>query len=42
MDERLLEAARAAVGFMPDDEGLALHDAGREAAASGPQLEIGT
>ncbi len=42
MDERLLDAARAAVGFMPDDEGLALHDAGREAAAHGPLLEIGT
>jgi len=42
MDERLLEAARDAVGFMPDDEGLALHDAGREAAGYGPLLEIGT
>ena len=30
MDELLLEAARAAVGFMPDDEGLALHAAGRD------------
>ena len=27
---------------MPDDEGLALHDAGREAAAHGPLMEIGT
>src|SRR5207249_277779 len=42
MDERLLEAARAAVGFMPDDEGLALHDAGFAAARVGPLLEIGT
>ena len=42
MDQRLLEAARAAVGFMPDDEGLALHDAGLTAAAMGPLLEIGT
>ncbi|HLM16263.1 MAG TPA: class I SAM-dependent methyltransferase, partial [Acidimicrobiia bacterium] len=42
MDPSLLDAARAAVGFMPDDEGLALHDAGREAAAYGPLLEIGT
>jgi predicted O-methyltransferase YrrM len=42
MDELLLEAARAAVGFMPDDEGLALHAAGRAAAAVGPLLEIGT
>ena len=42
MDESLLAAARAAVGFMPDDEGLALHAAGRAAAAAGPLLEIGT
>ena len=42
MDERLLTAARAAVGFMPDDEGLALHQAGLGAAAAGPLLEIGT
>jgi predicted O-methyltransferase YrrM len=42
MDQRLLEAARAAVGFMPDDEGLALHHAGSAAAAIGPLLEIGT
>ena len=42
MDDSLLEAARAAVGFMPDDEGLALHDAGLIAAPVGPLLEIGT
>ncbi len=42
MDPSLLDAARAAVGFMPDDEGLALHEAGRTAAALGPLLEIGT
>jgi predicted O-methyltransferase YrrM len=42
MDAQLLAAARAAVGFMPDDEGLALHDAGREAGRLGPLLEIGT
>ena len=42
MDPTLLEHARAAIGFMPDDEGLALHDAGRAAAAAGPLLEIGT
>jgi predicted O-methyltransferase YrrM len=42
MDPSLLEAARAAVGFMPDDEGRALHDAGLAAAAAGPLLEIGT
>jgi MMP 1-O-methyltransferase len=42
MDESLAAAARAAVGFMPDREGLALHDAGVRAAAVGPLLEIGT
>jgi predicted O-methyltransferase YrrM len=42
MDGRLLDAARVAIGFMPDDEGLALHEAGREAAAHGPLLEVGT
>ncbi len=42
MDDRLLSAARNAVGFMPDDEGLALHEAGLAAAPLGPLLEIGT
>lgn len=42
MDERLLEVARAAKGFMPEEEGLALHDAGVAAGALGPLLEIGT
>ncbi len=42
MDPTLLEHARTAIGFMPDDEGLALHDAGRAATAAGPLLEIGT
>lgn len=42
MDPDLLAAARAAVGFMPDDEGLALHDAGLLGARVGPLLEIGT
>jgi MMP 1-O-methyltransferase len=42
VDARLLDAARAALGFMPDDEGLALHQAGLRAAARGPLLEIGT
>jgi MMP 1-O-methyltransferase len=42
MDARLLEVARAAKGFMPDDEGLALHAAGRDAAPVGPLLEIGS
>ncbi len=42
MDDRLLEVARAAKGFMPDDEGLALHDAARQAGRLGPLLEVGT
>lgn len=44
MDAQVLARARAAKGFMPDDEGLALHRAGAAAAASGlgPLLEIGT
>jgi MMP 1-O-methyltransferase len=42
MDARLLEVARAAKGFMPDDEGLALHTAGRDAASVGPLLEVGS
>jgi predicted O-methyltransferase YrrM len=42
MDETLLAAAKNAVGFMPDDEGLALHAAGLEAASLAPLLEIGT
>ncbi len=42
MDANLLEHARAAVGFMPDDEGLALHAAGLEGGALGPLLEVGT
>jgi MMP 1-O-methyltransferase len=39
-----LSIARRAKGFMPDDEGLALHRAGLEASksASGPFLEVGT
>ena len=39
-----VEKARAAKGFMPDDEGMALHQAGKAAAATGlgPLLEVGT
>lgn len=39
-----LEAARAAKGFMPEPEGLALYDAGLQAGRSGlgPLLEVGT
>lgn len=42
MDRQLLEYARAAIGFMPEDEGLALHDAGIVGARVGPLLEVGT
>ncbi|MGZ4711833.1 MAG: class I SAM-dependent methyltransferase [Acidimicrobiia bacterium] len=42
LTERELAVARAAKGFMPDDEGLALHDAGLDGGASGPLLEIGS
>jgi predicted O-methyltransferase YrrM len=44
MDPVLLAHARAARGFMPDAEGLALYRAGLVAARSGrgPLLEIGT
>jgi predicted O-methyltransferase YrrM len=42
VDRKLLEVARATKGFMPDDEGLALHDAGRAGGAVGPLLEIGS
>ena len=37
-----MEVARAAKGFMPDDEGLALHEAGLAGGAVGPLLEIGS
>jgi predicted O-methyltransferase YrrM len=42
MDPRLTEAARDAIGFMPEDEGLALYRAGLLAARVGPLLEIGS
>lgn len=42
MDEKLLRAARAARGFMPEDEGLALFEAGCRGAERGPLLEIGS
>jgi predicted O-methyltransferase YrrM len=42
MDAHLLEVARAAKGFMPDEEGLALHTAGRDAVSVGPLLEVGS
>ncbi len=40
-DLELLEIARAAKGFMPDDEGMALHEAALSVGARGPLLEIG-
>src|ERR1700759_3443523 len=42
MPADLLAHARAAKGFMPDDEGLLLHRWARERAAYGPLLEVGT
>jgi predicted O-methyltransferase YrrM len=42
MDAALLDLARRTRGFMPDDEGLALHRAALEAARIGPIVEIGT
>lgn len=42
MDADLLALARATPGFMPDDEGLALHAAALDAALRGPIVEIGT
>jgi MMP 1-O-methyltransferase len=42
MDETLRQKAEAAKGFMPPDEGLALHGAALEAQGDGPLLEVGT
>jgi predicted O-methyltransferase YrrM len=42
IDAHLLGLARATKGFMPDDEGAALHAAGLAAARLGPLLEIGS
>lgn len=42
MDERLRRAARLAIGFMDEEEGLALYEAGRTGARLGPLLEIGS
>jgi MMP 1-O-methyltransferase len=38
----LLALARAAPGFMPDDEGMALHRLARERLTHGPVLEVGS
>lgn len=42
MDPWLRNAARRAIGFMPDDEGMALYEAALDAAPRGPLLEIGS
>jgi predicted O-methyltransferase YrrM len=42
VEHQLQAVAREAKGFMPDDEGQALHEAGRKAATVGPLLEIGS
>ena len=42
MDPGLVDAARRALGFMPEDEGLALYEAALEGALLGPILEIGS
>jgi predicted O-methyltransferase YrrM len=42
LDEHLRRAARQATGFLPEPEGLALHDAGVAAGRLGPLLEIGS
>jgi predicted O-methyltransferase YrrM len=42
MDAALQAAAEAARGFMPRDEGIALHDAARTTEIDGPFLEIGS
>ena len=42
MDPDVLAHARAARGFMPPDEGLALHEAAAAVGVDGPFLEIGS
>lgn len=42
ISEHELAIARVAKGFMPDEEGLALHEAGVTAGRVGPLLEIGS
>lgn len=41
MDAALLAHAMAAKGFLPQDEGCALHSAALRVAANGPLLEVG-
>jgi predicted O-methyltransferase YrrM len=42
MPERLLALARATKGFLPDDEGLALHRLAADRLPHGPVLEVGS
>ena len=42
MSETALKVARDTKGFMPEDEGLALHEAGLDGGSVGPLLEIGS
>jgi MMP 1-O-methyltransferase len=42
MPPRLLTLARATRGFLPDDEGLALHRLAHERLPHGPVLEVGS
>ncbi|MFT5202689.1 MAG: putative O-methyltransferase YrrM [Candidatus Aldehydirespiratoraceae bacterium] len=42
MDAAFREKAEAARGFMPPDEGLALHDAALSVEVDGPFLEVGS
>jgi MMP 1-O-methyltransferase len=42
VDLQTREAARHAIGFMPETEGLALYEAGLSGAKAGPLLEIGS
>ena len=42
MPEDLMRAARAAKGFMPEDEGALLYDVAVTAMRHGPGLEVGT
>ncbi|MBD8869575.1 class I SAM-dependent methyltransferase [Nocardioides donggukensis] len=42
MPEDLLPHARAATGFMPEEEGLFLHGLARERLPHGPVLEVGS
>ena len=42
MDHAALAVARSVKGFMPESEGLALHEAGADGSSVGPLLEIGS